>query len=600
MTRKKILFPRIAGMTISRKILILVTFSVILLTLSTGIISYARMASALVTETSSKMHEVLKQININVSHSIEQQENEMQRFLTNLDSENFLLKEKIITGEDEIHLKNSIIKLKQNSDYLIDARLFTDFHVGESSVIYSKGLLQSHHDIPQLTEKPFVWTVVSDKTWNKFAYLPAIYCYTSTNENDIWRFDISADKIFQSVVVSNFGSNGTVLVAKDNGSLVYYSKNSEIVRNYRDVVNTFKNSNEISGYSSRRIGSQTYFISYTKNNALGWFIIGVVPMDEIQESAILLRGFIISSTIVLSAMLIAALNLILRIFTNRTKKLARIIERFGNGDFSVRFDTGEAADEISVIGQRCNDMMDNIEQYMREAKKHYERENILLNENLTLEIMRKQAEYQALQNQINPHFLFNTLEMIKGLFYEENSKEKIINVAQALSDMFRYNLRSSTVATLEQELNHVKDYMFIQNNRFDEAIRFVIDVPDNLLSVEVIRFILEPIVENSIKHGFIGKMIDKEIVINACEHERLLILSVGDNGKGIEPLMLERLNSQLRTSDNSENGIGLSNINARMKREYGEKYGLRFQSEEEQGTVVWICIPLGRNNDEVL
>lgn len=586
--------------SISGKIRVLVTIAVLVFTLTTGALTYSRMAAALEAESSVKMSEVLRQVDINIAHSLRECEKEISRFLGQPEIERFAgqLHEES-SAESMAHARQSVVTLKQSSGYFVDARLFTYGPQDNVDIVFSTELLGSHQDLYQLQQRPYVWTNVSDQSWNKFAYVPVIYCYAKDPlageaDNSVWRFDLSAQRIFESVSNANFGSDGTVLVAKPNGSLIFFNRDGEPVKGHKEIIRQIAAAPEGAGYLRMYLNGSEYFVSYNKDSSLGWYLAGIVPRAQVRQGATVLRNYIILLSACLSILLIFVLSLILRMFTRRTEKLSAVIEQFGSGNFSVRFDDGGGMDEISLIGTRFNEMMERIQALMWESEEHYRRENALLSENLTLEVMKKQAELQALQNQINPHFLFNTLEMLKGMFYAEESRDKIINVVQAISDMFRYNLDKSTVVGLGQELNHIRDYMFIQNTRFDEQIAFVANVPQELADIPVLRFAFEPIVENSIKHGFCGLEGKKEICITAERVEHQLILALSDNGCGIEGTRLEQLNEDLRTGSRGTQeagGIGIFNVNARLQREYGQQYGLRFESAPGAGTTVWMIIP---------
>ncbi len=211
---------------------------------------------------------------------------------------------------------------------------------------------------------------------------------------------------------------------------------------------------------------------------------------------------------------------------------------------------------------------------------------------------RRQTQYLALQNQINPHFLYNTLECIRSeaLAAEVNS---VADMCEALATFFRYTISNlDTIATIEEELNNVKNYFFIQQYRFGQRIAMSVEYDPadeaQILRHPIPRLTLQPITENAILHGVEMTIGESLIRIRIVLTEERLILTVSDNGVGIESDVLERLNHQLHAqtpSETANGGIALSNVNNRIKLLFGEEYGLTLYSTVGIGTDVEITLP---------
>ena len=225
--------------------------------------------------------------------------------------------------------------------------------------------------------------------------------------------------------------------------------------------------------------------------------------------------------------------------------------------------------------------------------------NEQLEREFTTNILCKQAEMDALQSQINPHFLYNTLDSIRGQALAEDA-EDIADMAEALSTFFRYSISSSNnVATLAEELENVQNYFKIQQFRFNN--RFHLEVcpfPQELLEqCQLPKLTLQPILENCILHGMEQIMGQGTITIRVEATDLRTILTVSDNGAGMQEETLLRLQARLRQEDRDAQagtrgfGIALPNVNRRIQLLFGSEYGLRVMSTLGQGTDVEICLP---------
>lgn len=217
-------------------------------------------------------------------------------------------------------------------------------------------------------------------------------------------------------------------------------------------------------------------------------------------------------------------------------------------------------------------------------------------------ILEKQSELSSLQSQINPHFLYNTLEAIRGKAILEDVPD-IANMAEALASLFRYSIsRRGDMATLEDELRNLRNYMVVQQYRFNNkfCLRILADEDDALLLAELPRMTLQPVVENAVYHGLETKIGRGTITIRVEETENRILITISDDGVGIAEDKLMRLNALLMLHANapapakdSASGIGiaLANVNRRLKLCFGETYGLKVYSTPDVGTDVEVSIP---------
>lgn len=297
-------------------------------------------------------------------------------------------------------------------------------------------------------------------------------------------------------------------------------------------------------------------------------------LEENQKT--LTRNLILIACIT-SAIMVLLYFYVTRSLTEPLEKLMETIGRIRSGETTLRV-AYQAEDEIGRLGTEFNTMLDEIESLIGQQ---YE-DKLLVNK----------AEYKALQAQINPHFLYNTLDTMSSIASLRNC-ETVSNLCQSLSNIFRYSLDiKHPYSTVGREIVHLKNYIFVMNVRMREEVKYQFDIDEDVLSDTIPRISIQPLVENAINHGLKNKHGEKHIRIKAERQEVLLRIIVEDNGIGMDA---EEMNRRLKENDRDfvEEGssIGLMNINARLKMIYGPEYGLRIESRQGEGTCVILEVP---------
>lgn len=210
-------------------------------------------------------------------------------------------------------------------------------------------------------------------------------------------------------------------------------------------------------------------------------------------------------------------------------------------------------------------------------------------------LQKKEAELKFLRSQVNPHFLYNTLESIKNLALE-NDVPVIANMTEALSQLFRYNVKGKQMVPLEQELSIVSAYLNIQNIRFGKSLQIIYSIMEDTKKLMVMKFLLQPIIENSIVHGFANRGNSGTLFIASHCHDNKLQIIIQDDGQGISSEQLDKLNFLLQNNpsdtSSSENHLGISNVHHRIQLAYGTEYGLSIESEENGGTRITLSLPI--------
>ncbi|MBD2869810.1 sensor histidine kinase [Paenibacillus arenilitoris] len=340
------------------------------------------------------------------------------------------------------------------------------------------------------------------------------------------------------------------------------------------------------GYKVIQTGGKKYFVTYVASSNTEWTYYTLIPFDSIFERVVKVKNTIIIIFIVLFiAILLVAVG-----FANG---ITEPIERLNAKMRRVQLGHFEYADEPN--GRAL--AMDEAGQMHRNFRIMVERINDLIHENYIKQLTIRDTEFKALQAQINPHFLYNTLESINWSAKLSNQTH-ISQMVEALGSLLRTSLNlKEPLIPLSKELEIVNHYVTIQKYRFEERLDFHVNVPDKLLSARIPKLSLQPLVENAINYG-LEQMIEAcTIQIRAYVMDDMVCISVEDNGPGMEKPFLEQLLSGQVKPKGS--GLGLKNIEDRIKLLYGEAYGLSVESAPNEGTKVILMLPYETRDSNV-
>ena len=313
-------------------------------------------------------------------------------------------------------------------------------------------------------------------------------------------------------------------------------------------------------------------------------VYAVMPQSVLKASQKILARTLAMSVMALSLFMIILYTYITKRLTNPLANLMDTIGRIRGGDTNLRVNY-QVQDEIGKLGEEFNYMLDSIENLIGQQYQ----DKLLLN----------RAQYQALQAQINPHFLYNTLDTMSSIASIQDC-DLVSDLCQSLSNMFRYSLDMKyPYATVSREIAHLKNYIFVMNVRMRQEIRYHFDIDDDALMYSVPKISIQPLVENAVNHGLKNKRGEKNIYIKIWQAEGKLYVMVRDDGVGMDA---EKFNRLLKENDTGlveeGNSIGLLNINARLKMIYGEEYGLSIESEPGKGSSVYLVVA-ARKEDEL-
>ncbi len=326
-----------------------------------------------------------------------------------------------------------------------------------------------------------------------------------------------------------------------------------------------------------------WIVSHDTIGLNGWTTVQMVPYDKVFEEIVTIRR---TNMLVLAAIFIVFTIVTLSISNGMSKPLRLLRKKMTELESKQFHSTIQVAgpQEIAALSQTYNDMVREIRHLLQRVKQEYEQ--------------KEDMRFRALQSQINPHFLLNTLNNIKWLAYLRKDDE-VGDMLSSLGGILEGSIgRDGSLATLRQELDYIGSYMNLMKMSLG-AVSLEIDVPDELLDQEALKMMLQPVVENCLMHGLKDKASGGAIRIEALRKEEQVIVAVSDNGAGMAEAKLMELRKRLEADAQEEPSrrIGIKNVHDRIRLQYGKPYGIKLDSMEGNGTTVTVLLPARKGRE---
>jgi two-component system, sensor histidine kinase YesM len=392
----------------------------------------------------------------------------------------------------------------------------------------------------------------------------------------IWLDEAKIRSIYQS----NVPVAGNILIADPKGMIVSDSDPAKIGESATGEA-YWKMLKSDTGSGIIKVNRRKMLFTSSTSSATGWKVATLTPAAVLTEKINALAFVIISVGIVCYVLLFYLSTYITSIITNPLKQLLDSIKQVQKGDFSQQV-SFSGQDEIGELGQGYNAMIAHIRDLIERVYK--------------LQIQEREAELNALQAQINPHFLYNTLDTI---FWkaEKNQVPEISEMVYALSKIFRLSLnRGNELATVAQEQELISYYLILQQIRFKNRLTYRIDFEERLLELPIPKLIIQPFVENAIIHGLEELETDGNIKISGRLEEEQMVFTVTDNGVGMTEEKIQQIvtknNPRRNTPTMVSGGYAIRNVIERLELYYSSHYQLVFDSKPGTGTTVTVRIPV--------
>ncbi|MFD0619457.1 sensor histidine kinase [Paenibacillus sp. GCM10027629] len=393
------------------------------------------------------------------------------------------------------------------------------------------------------------------------------------------------ERIFNDFRYSKNLEDTRFFLVNEDGLILYDTQEQYNGQNINPFLGKPMNFN--SSYQSYRddFNHHESVVSVNKLKDKQWYLVSTTSWNSLSQDMGIFLKWVVG---ILFISLLAAF-LFFWLFMNRiTKSIIRIVRfmrRVENGDLSARVDE-EGNDELFLLSKGFNSLISQVNNLLEEVK--------------TEQKHKAQAELRVLQAQIKPHFLFNTLESINVLAIQ-NEGRKVSQMVYRLGNILRISIQDKEEIMISQEIEHLRSYLEIQKFRFDELFNFDIQMPNEVLNSMILKLTLQPLVENSIQHGFEGITHQGFLQVTGYVEGDDIVITIQDNGIGISNRQLRKFqymkNDDTLTPEgqdivmNERRGLGLRSVADRIRIQYGYRYGVYICSEKNQGTTIQVRIP---------
>lgn len=370
------------------------------------------------------------------------------------------------------------------------------------------------------------------------------------------------------------------LIVDETGKIVYDSAGSEWTGEQLPSPKLLAMRNvRKEGVETLSIYDEKNLIAFVRMDSLPWTIVSLTPMHALTEPITAMQRLLIFFLIAYMLCAVGVVIYLTRNFTQPVFQLVRLMRKLEEGDFSMLIPHQNRKDEIGWLYRGFGSIVRKIEDLILQSTR--------------AERTKRELEFQVLSHQINPHFLYNTLESIRWKA-ENHGRNDIGEMVSALGNLLRLSLnQGKDITTVGREVEQVKAYVQIEQARIGMPLRVLYFFDEEMLDMTFMRLLLQPLVENAIQHSIRGNFEKGKVILSGRVEERDLVIDISDNGKGIPEEVLKELND---TAGNRKmagrSGVGLRNVNERLKIYFGPDYQLRIETQEGKGTKITIRHPI--------
>lgn len=577
---KRLLFGR---MGLSQKLALIYSLMIMLPVIIVTWLGFQQYANTLKEKVSISNSDMLHQLTKNLDTYLMQLDRLSLSFYLDVGIENLVEKQHPPTPQHMYHEKLVIDRALKN---IILSIPFQDiagvYWIGRNNVLYSQYGSGPVVDHSNFYNDPLYRKVL--KSDGKGIFLPTTRIQSGTSNDYIFSYarsmvdvyyrqsagvlliDISLKGIEDIVKDSTGNDNGLKVIVDEDNRYIYHP-NYHLIGERLPIKLPKHNTSFIADFEGKSTMITAVHSAYS-----GWSVVHLLPVQELTEELKILRNLLWSLAAAALIFSISISAFTTSAFIKPLKQLKKMMRRVEEGDYSVRIPT-PSADEVGQVGRSFNKMVEKI--------------NELVNNELVMKIFKQEAEFKLLQSQINPHFLYNTLESI-NMKAELNEDYEVAEMVSLLGRLFRLSmLPQGSRITLAREIEYVEIYLKLQQIRFPK-IQYEVNLRE-FQDARTLPWILQPLVENAIIHGLVPKKDASWIRITGKRSGDELNIYIADDGAGMSREQLQMLREQLKHKQTgTQEHIGLKNVHDRIRHIDGEDYGISIQSIKGEGTVVEI------------
>ncbi|GAA0807332.1 sensor histidine kinase [Faecalicatena orotica] len=406
----------------------------------------------------------------------------------------------------------------------------------------------------------------------------ALINYNNAQNEGVFFVDLNYTSISELCNNNNIGNKGYIFILDEDGNIIYHPKQQLmygglITENVDDIMACKEN------YFNT--GDKIYTIS--KSDKTGWTVVGAANTSELLKNnkQAQMMYLLVAAVLLLGVILIS--SIIAREITRPIRQLRDSMSMVEEGQFDKANVAVTAKNEIGSLSKSFNVMTERI--------------HTLMEQNVYEQKQKRKNEMKALQAQINPHFLYNTLDSIIWMS-EAGQNEEVVLMTSALAKLLRQSISNDREqVTVAEEIEYVRSYLTIQKMRYKDKLEYSIEVSPEINHIMIIKFALQPLVENAIYHGLKYKETKGNLNIRGYERGDKAYITIADDGVGMDEDVLEHIFDETM-KEHKSNGVGVPNVQKRLQLYYGPEYGISYISRKGVGTVATVTVPLNSRVDD--
>ncbi len=437
----------------------------------------------------------------------------------------------------------------------------------------SGGIAVSSSHVQNAIQSSYQWVITLSR---------ALVNNRTGEKEGLFFVDLNYSAISDLCNSNQIGNKGYVFLIDADGNVVYHPKQQLLYGGLRtekidEVMNCESN------YFFTEEDAERRLYTMSRSEKTGWTAVGVAYSSELLKNT---KQAQLMHLLVAAGLLLGVLILSNRLSQELTKPIRQLrdgMSTIEEGNFETRVDIA-VENEIGSLARSFNMMTDRI--------------HALIEQNFYEQEQKRKSELRALQAQINPHFLYNTLDSIIWMAEDEKNEEVVVMTA-ALARLLRQSISNEQEqVTIEQEIDYVRSYLTIQKMRYKDKLEYEIEVAPEIMPVQIVKFTLQPLVENAIYHGIKYKETKGTICIRGFARDKQAQIAVEDDGAGMDEHQIHRILEDTANENARTSGVGVANVQKRLQLYYGEEYGISYTSEVGKGTTALVTIPMTEGGNE--
>lgn len=443
----------------------------------------------------------------------------------------------------------------------------------QAAMSSDSGIAISSSHVQNAIKSSYKWVITLSR---------ALYNQQTGKREGVFFVDLNYSSISDLCKNNNIGNKGYIFILDAQGNVIYHPKQQLMYGGLKtEKIDEIMECE--SDYLISDEGEENKIYTISRSKKTGWIVVGAMNTSELLKNnkQVQILYFIVAAVLLLAVILIS--SLLSREITKPIRQLRDSMSMVEEGEFEKANVDITTENEIGSLSKSFNVMTERI--------------HTLMDQNVYEQKQKRKIELRALQAQINPHFLYNTLDSIIWMS-EAGRNEEVVEMTSALARLLRQSISNDQeLVAVEKEIDYVRSYLTIQKMRYQDKLEYSIDIDPEIRFVEIVKLTLQPLVENAIYHGLKYKESKGNLDIRGFADGKDALITIRDDGIGMEEQTLAHIFDETE-KEHKSNGVGVSNVQKRLQLYFGPEYGISYESKRGEGTMAIVRIPLDGGSDD--